>query len=321
MIYPWQKSVWQNISTQLAHIPNAWLFFGQEGIGKTNFAYALSRLLLCENPQAQAPCEQCSSCHLSEQNNHPDFYELTPQTEEDNLRKRQQIKVDAIRQMIEKIHLSPLRSPKRVVMIHPAESLNLQAANALLKILEEPSESVVFLLITHSRDKLLPTIKSRCRQMALPTPSTEEALSFLQKQNPQYSAAQLAFHSQSPLFDESEEDIALRNELLALLCAPRVLGILDYATHFDKQKKPLSVLLENIQKWTIDLIACKHNHQPCYCPEQKEALQKLSKRCQSHTLFTFYDRLLTLIPYGQHTLNVKLNTEAILIDYLKLFMK
>lgn len=321
MIYPWHNKAWQDICAQLTHIPNAWLFLGQEGIGKVDFARTLAQRLLCEQPHNQQACGQCISCHLSTQNNHPDFYELTPQQDEEAQRKLKQIKVDAIRDMIEHIHLSPLRAPLRVVLIHPAESLNLQAANALLKILEEPSESVVFILITHSRDKLLPTIKSRCRQMSLPAPTHAQAVEFLKEKQMDQSISHLAFHNQSPLFIESEEDIALREDLLKLLSQPRVLGILDYAAHFDRQKKPLSVLLEIIQKWTIDLIACQQTLPPRYCPEWNTALQKLSQRCQMRTLFAFYDRLHALIPYGQHTLNVKLNSEAILMDYLKLFMK
>ena len=173
MIYPWHQSDWQQLAAHWRQLPHALLFSGRENTGKTAFARHLAATLLCEQATAdRQPCGQCPSCHLFAQNSHPDFYELTPEIPEGETvgRKLLQIKIDAVRGLIEHIQLTSVRGGKRVVLIHPAESMNTQAANGLLKILEEPPADVAFLLVSHDRDRLLPTIKSRCRQMVLSAP-------------------------------------------------------------------------------------------------------------------------------------------------------
>ena len=169
MIYPWHQNQWRQLADHWENRPNAWLFTGKENTGKTAFARFVAQALLCESPREDhQPCGVCASCHLFLQNSHPDFYELTPEIPEDGAvgRKLLQIKIDAVRDIVENIYLTAVRGGLRVVLVHPAESMNVQAANGLLKALEEPPQHVVFLMVTHARDKLLPTIKSRCRQMA-----------------------------------------------------------------------------------------------------------------------------------------------------------
>ena len=122
---------------------------------------------------------------------------------------------------------SSVRGGLRVVLVQPAETMNTQAANALLKMLEEPPASVVFLLVTHNKDRLLPTIKSRCRPFLLPAPSAEEALAYLKTQNTPQAEALLAFHSGAPLFAAEPEQDAMREELCQLLAKPRLLAMLN----------------------------------------------------------------------------------------------
>ena len=174
MIYPWHQQQWRQIAEHWQNRPNAWLFTGRENTGKTEFARFTAQALLCETPKDNhEPCGTCTSCHLFAQKSHPDFYELTPEIPEGEAvgRKLLQIKIDAVRGIVDGIHLTSVRGGLRVVLVHPAEGMNLQAANSLLKVLEEPPEHVVFLLVTHARDKLLPTIKSRCRQSGTALPA------------------------------------------------------------------------------------------------------------------------------------------------------
>ncbi|MDO5639018.1 MAG: DNA polymerase III subunit delta' [Neisseria sp.] len=319
MIYPWHQAQWQQLAAHWQNQPNAWLFTGKENTGKTAFARHLAQALLCETPAAaHEPCGQCPSCHLFGQQSHPDFYELTPEIPEGEAvgRKLLQIKIDAVRTLIDDIQLTSVRGGRRVVLVHPAESMNLQAANGLLKALEEPPADVVFLLVTHSRDKLLPTIKSRCRQMLLPAPSHEQALGWLQRQQVGDAEALLAFHSGAPLFEPAPEQDSLREELLALLAAPRLLAILDYAAAFDKQKWPLAILLDWLHKWLLDVGLAQQNMPPLYYPDHAEALAKTAAKTRSSALFGLITTLNRLSPYGHHTLSVKMQTESLLIDYL-----
>ncbi len=319
MIYPWHAQPWQQLAADWHNRPNAWLFSGKENTGKTAFARHLAQALLCEQPAAtHEPCGICPSCHLFAQNSHPDFYELTPEIPEGESigRKLLQIKIDTVRALINDIYLSSVRGGLRVVLIHPAESMNLQAANGLLKALEEPPENVIFLLVTHSRDKLLPTIKSRCRQMVLPAPSHQEALGYLKQQQTEQAESLLAFHGGAPLFEHAPEKDRLRQELAVLLAAPRLLAILDYAAAFDQQKWPLAVLLDWLNKWLLDIGMAQQNIAPLYYPDSAEALKTVAAKTRPAALFSLTDTLGRLTPYGHHTLSVKMQTESLLIDYL-----
>ena len=124
MIYPWHQSDWQQLAAHWRQLPHALLFSGRENTGKTAFARHLAATLLCEQATAdRQPCGQCPSCHLFAQNSHPDFYELTPEIPEGETvgRKLLQIKIDAVRGLIEHIQLTSVRGGKRVILIHPAE--------------------------------------------------------------------------------------------------------------------------------------------------------------------------------------------------------
>ena len=319
MIYPWHQSDWQQLAAHWRQLPHALLFSGRENTGKTAFARHLAATLLCEQATAdRQPCGQCPSCHLFAQNTHPDFYELTPEIPEGETvgRKLLQIKIDAVRGLIEHIQLTSVRGGKRVVLIHPAESMNTQAANGLLKILEEPPADVAFLLVSHDRDRLLPTIKSRCRQMVLSAPDRQTALEYVRQQHPAHAEELLAFHSGAPLFDEDPSQTALRGELLQLLAAPRLLAVLDCAAAFDKQKQPLAVFLDWLQKWLLDIGLAQQNMPPLYYPASREQSAAVAGRTTPAALFRLNGRLNELIPYGRHTLSVKMQLEYLLTEYL-----
>ena len=319
MIYPWHQQQWRQIAEHWQNRPNAWLFTGRENTGKTEFARFTAQALLCETPKDNhEPCGTCTSCHLFAQKSHPDFYELTPEIPEGEAvgRKLLQIKIDAVRGIVDGIHLTSVRGGLRVVLVHPAEGMNLQAANSLLKVLEEPPEHVVFLLVTHARDKLLPTIKSRCRQMVLSAPDRQTALEYVRQQHPAHAEELLAFHSGAPLFDEDPGQTALRGELLQLLAAPRLLAVLDYAAAFDKQKQPLAVFLNWLQKWLLDIGLAQQNMPPLYYPASREQSAAVAGRTTPGALFRLNGRLNELIPYGRHTLSVKMQLEYLLTEYL-----
>ena len=211
---------------------------------------------------------------------------------------------------------SSVRGGLRVVLVQPAETMNTQAANALLKMLEEPPASVVFLLVTHNKDRLLPTIKSRCRPFLLPAPSAEEALGYLKTQNTPQAEALLAFHSGAPLFAAEPEQDAMREELCQLLAKPRLLAMLDYAAAFDKQKWPLAVFLDWLHKWLADTALAQQNLPPLYYPQHQAAIFQVASRTRGTTLFQLVHTLNRLSPYGRHTLSVRMQVENLLTNYL-----
>lgn len=321
MIYPWQERTWQQLTEHWQNQPNAWLLLSKANTGEIAFARHFAQALLCEQKSEEhTACKDCPSCHFFAQQSHPDYYELTPNTDEDdaNARKQQHIKIDEVRAVLNKLTQTALRGGRRVVLIHPAESMNIQAANALLKMLEEPPESVIFLLVSHQRDRLLPTIKSRCRPLILSAPTQQEAIAYLKQHRNEHLIHLLPFHSNAPLFEYDEQEDHLREQLLTLLTKPRLLACLDYANTFDKQKQPLAHFLDWLHKWLIDLTLTAQNTQPLYYPQHASALVQLSPQLNQHTLFQLIDNIVLLKPYGHHSLNVKIQIESLLLDYLAL---
>ncbi|MDO4877949.1 MAG: DNA polymerase III subunit delta' [Neisseria sp.] len=316
MIYPWHENEWRQLAAHWARLPHALLVSGRRNTGKNAFALHLAQALLCESPSGQHdPCGVCPSCHLFGQNSHPDFYRLSPDAAEGGAHRLQQIKIDDVRAVIARIQLSAVRGGRRIVLISPAECMNPQSANSLLKILEEPPENAAFLLVSHERDRLLPTIKSRCRQIILPAPDRETAWQYVSgRQNAGRDL--LAFHGYAPLFPEQPEQDSSREGLLRLLASPRLLALMDYAADFDRQKWPLADFLDWMQKWLADIALAQQGMPPLYYPAHTAAAVETAAKTTPAALFALDGRIKALIPYGRHTLNVKLQLEYLLTEYL-----
>nr|WP_256667342.1 MULTISPECIES: DNA polymerase III subunit delta' [unclassified Pseudomonas] len=152
---------------------HAYLLHGPAGIGKRALAERLMARLLCQRPDGLDACGQCKSCLLLQAGSHPDNYVLEPEEAD------KAIKVDQVRDLVSFVVQTAQLGGRKVVLIEPVESMNINAANALLKSLEEPSGNTVLLLVSHQPSRLLPTIKSRCVQQACPLPSQAVSLQWL----------------------------------------------------------------------------------------------------------------------------------------------
>lgn len=329
MHYPWQHDDWQRLAAEFARLPNAWLFTGPAGIGKSEFAHQVAQALLCEAPAAgYHACGQCQACHWFAAGNHPDYRHLAPaQDEEDDdgkegkatKRKLPVIKIDGVRAVIEFAHLSSHRGGRRVVVVEPAESLNPAAANALLKVLEEPPAEVVFLLVSGAPQRLLPTIKSRCRQFPLTAPQPAVALAWLQQQGVDSAEAELAFHGGMPIFEHDAELATLRRDFVQALTQPALASLLAAVEKLDRHKLPLALPLQWLGKWLHDLASLKLAGSLRYYPAMQDAQQRLLPRLDIHKLMACQRELNALVPFGQHTLVTRLQLEALLMHYIKAF--
>lgn len=178
-LLPWQQKQWSQIASQSKQsvLPHAYLFNGIQGIGKSNFACHLAAWILCEQKDSQdKPCGQCKQCKLVEADTHSDLKFIEP---EEGSRV---IKVDAIRALTEFVSQSSNQGGLKVAIINPAEALNINAANALLKTLEEPTPNTLIILISHVSGQLLPTIRSRCQIVDFAKPSEVQASDWLAQQ-------------------------------------------------------------------------------------------------------------------------------------------
>ena len=173
--FPWLHASFQHLYQQMATggLHHALLLAGQANIGKSQLADAVAARLLCTGDQPDA-CGQCKSCLLMASGSHPDLTLLT--TEE----KSRFIKVDQVRAITEKLAGSAQQGGNKVVIVKRADQLNLNAANALLKSLEEPTPNTYFVMMADDLDRLLPTIISRCHVQRVLSPSVDQSRQWLQ---------------------------------------------------------------------------------------------------------------------------------------------
>ena len=177
--YPWHLAAWQQLdrSFQSQRFPHALMLHGVPGVGKFSFAQWLAHTLLCEvRSSSLTPCGQCPSCKLNQAGSHPDFIVVSP--EED----KTQISVDQIRAANESLTLTSTRNGYRVAIIEPAHQMTIAAANSLLKTLEEPNPNTLIIMVTSQPGSLLPTLRSRCQQLAIRVPTLTETQHWLQQQ-------------------------------------------------------------------------------------------------------------------------------------------
>lgn len=267
MVYPWQKDIWNQLSAQSDRLHHALLIHGPVGIGKLALAEQFSQLLLCESSQgAPKPCGTCDGCRWYLAGTHPDFRRLEPESlarraawdEESDAsaptasraaKPSQEIKVDQVRGLDNFLSLRSHRGRRRVVLVHPAEAMNLNAANALLKALEEPQPGAHFILVSHRPARLLPTIRSRCAAMPMAVPEREQALAWLREQRVADAGAWLAFAGGAPLQSQ-----ALASDPGGAIAGMRkALAELDFdVLQAAGNREELEALAEVLQKRAVD---------------------------------------------------------------------
>jgi len=175
----------ENLSRSLknGHISHFYLISGPEGSGRHTLARLLAAAALCKGEGA--PCMQCSACRKVMEDNHPDFI-----TVDDPEKKT--VPVDLIRQARADIYVQPNEADRKIYLFPRGQDMGIPSQNALLKVLEEPPKYGVFLLITDNPERLLPTVRSRCVELALSPLTDGELRSALQGQFPKASQEDLS---------------------------------------------------------------------------------------------------------------------------------
>ncbi|GJM12360.1 MAG: DNA polymerase III subunit delta' [Pseudohongiella sp.] len=178
---PWHGAQWSQLCRALSNeqLAHAYLLSGNEGLGKSLFADAFARYALCLNPIAgkladsRIACGSCANCIKGGAGNHPDILRIEIEEGSKN------IKIDQIRRLSEFVIRSSHSGGAKIVILSHAHLLNANAANALLKTLEEPVDNTHVILVSDHPGRLVATIRSRCQKLAFQTPSTDIAAAWL----------------------------------------------------------------------------------------------------------------------------------------------
>ena len=250
-MHAWNQPILDSLKARVGRLPHALLIYGPRGVGKLGLAEGVSQLLLCEGKAK--PCGVCDACRWYLAGNHPDFRRIEPEAlaklppvdadEVSEKRPKQpsiQIKIEQVRELADFLYVRSHRGGMRVALVHPAEDMNENAANALLKGLEEPPAGAMFLLVSHRPAQLLPTIRSRCVAIPVPIPPREAALTWLKSQNIKDAERWLAYAGGAPL--RAVDYAAEAQTISRLLTSPAPVDVRD----------DLEPLADALQKMALD---------------------------------------------------------------------
>lgn len=308
-MHPWNEPILQSLTARAGRLPHALLIHGMQGVGKLALAERVAQLMLCETESGTKPCGRCDGCRWFLIGNHPDFLRLEPEAlaklpepNEDEpapakktAKPSTEIKVDQIRAVRDFLGLRSSRGRMRVALVHPAEDMNLSAANALLKGLEEPPAGAMFLLVSHRPSQLPPTVRSRCVAVPVPVPTHKVALEWLSGQGVKGAERWLAYAGGAPL--RALHYAARAESLEALLRSPRSVDDRDGAEE----------LAEILQKIALDRAFAAFSLPPKYQAAAGKVSPASAKAWLAYARQMGKDRLL-----ASHPLSPKLYSTDLL---------
>lgn len=308
--------------------PHALLVTGPAGIGKRVLVQNFARALLCEAPRADGlACGACASCGYAAAGQHPDLRMVEPFDVEDDGETKvlDQIPIKHVRRLTEWANVTSHRGIAKVAIVTPADLLNVAAANALLKTLEEPPAGTYLMLVTARPGRLLPTIRSRCLRLAAPVPATEGARAWLGERGVGDPATLLAQAGGAPLAALALRDLQQERAVwLAALGKPRVLSPVGLAARIDAagkdgRKALLALVIDWLAAWVADLARVAAGGTPERNPDQADALGALAPAVAPVALFRYHRSLLEQRALVAHPLAPRLVAETLLIRYRELF--
>ena len=318
-IYPWNQDLFAALlqryqRQQLAH---ALLLSGRAGLGKRALARQLAASLLCSDfAMLNRACGQCKSCQLMAADSHPDFLPIAAEKSSSG------ILIDQIRQLNQFAALKSQMGGMQVVLIEDAGRMNRNAANALLKTLEEPNPNLYLILLTENAQGLLPTIRSRCQQYRCGEPDSESQRQWLHNKIPAASEAQLRealsmAYGAPPLaaaLIEADLPAAHQHQLkLFLSLAQGRLSAIEVATVWNSSDMETS--LQWLYAWVVDLIRFKSGVSLAdrYSDELRAELCSVAQFLDIDSLFDYYGRLLEALRIRHSQVNQQLLSEQLLI--------
>lgn len=297
---------------RLGRISHAYLFVGPESVGKKAVAISFAQALNCLNADGFDACGSCPSCKKIAGGSHPDVRVTAPQGES--------LKIDQIRALRQEAMYPPFEGRWKVYILEDAEKMTAEAANSLLKVLEEPPERVVWILLATSTVSLLPTIVSRCQMVRftlLPTALIKRAL--VERFNlPEAQARFLAALAagrigQAITWALTKEALAERETMLDFLSRVESMDALERllaAEELGKQKEKLSDLLDIAYLWYRDLLVWSQarDEDLLFNLDKKETIAKIAPSFSPREL----QRRIVLIEEAKEALRRNANPRLVL---------
>jgi DNA polymerase-3 subunit delta' len=326
---PWQRD-W--LAAQLAvreRRHHALLITGPAGLGKSILALNYAQALLCETPRPDGlACGTCAGCVYVAARTHPDLQVLDlHEFKDDEWKSVNEIRVDRVREVTRMMETSAHRGGRRVAVVTPAERMNAEASNALLKTLEEPPPGAMLVLTSDQPGRLLKTVVSRCLRVPAPRPDNAQAIAWLASQGVGDAAAALAEAGGAPLAARAragEDDRAERQAWLEALARPDrlvpiALGARIDAAGKDERKARLAAGLDALVAWTADLARVAAGGRAERLPAWQGQLAALAPRVARIALCRYHRSVLFQRAWIAHPLQPRLVAEALLTEYRALF--
>ncbi|SOD41638.1 DNA polymerase III, delta prime subunit [Nitrosovibrio sp. Nv4] len=317
---------------------------------------AKSRLCVTPSAEGEA-CRSCLSCRWFEQGSHPDFRLIEPQAlsafstisdAPDDIRDdsgadagagsvtrspsdagtesggaktgkkpSKQISVAQIRELADFINISSHQNGCKIILIHPAETMNPAAANALLKSLEEPPPRTLFILVSHYAQFLLPTIRSRCRQIPMPAPDPATAIAWLKQQevkDPEMCLASAGYAPLGALEFNDENYLERHGAFVKQISMPDNFSPIVLAE--EMQKSDLPTVVNWLQKWCYDLMSFRMTSKIRYHLDRSAAIKSLASGIDPRAMATYLRTLAETQQLASHPLNPRLFLEELLFSYV-----
>ncbi len=343
-LFPWQDADWQRFLQFGERQPHALLIEGLAGIGKSQFALHVIANALCDKG---SNCGQCRGCQLYVAGSHPDLHVISSEwvaRADDalfgtyakryldsapaalNRKPKRQIAVDQIRALIDAFGFSQHSAGQRIALIAPAEAMNINAANALLKLLEEPPADSLMLLVCSDVSRLPATIRSRCVHFPMTAPDADTASRWLQSQSAYFALADNAKHALrivggAPLLAVAEgfADRSSRFSLILSGLQGLSLGNIDAIEVAEQLNKisangDIGITLDELQCVYVRLIRARHDESFMASNDSDfSALNRAFSSVSEAVLHMLYDQICQLKSHDVTQLNPQLVLEKHLL--------
>jgi len=343
-VMPWHRDALARLVANRERLAHALLLHGPEGTGKYRFALGLAARLLCLQPReaGTVPCGECPSCRLLSAGSHPDLHLVVPENiglhldpvqaayaarylpERKPGRKTEStvIAIDQVRALIQALATRAHTAPHKVALFWPAERLNTSAANALLKLLEEPPQDSILLLVSNEPHRLPATVRSRCVKVPLALPAEEAALEWLAARGlaPAPARQALALAGGAPLRAEQlfRSDFPRQSAALVADLARLASGQADPTECAARwQKAGAYDALDWFARCLADLACLASTETPARLFNGREELKSLAEPLDLVRLLDLWERVCRARQFAGTPLDSQLMLEDLLIDWMQ----